>query len=235
MSRPSSPESLPPAVELAGVSRLFGERAVLRRVSFTVDSGQTLAILGPNGAGKTTLLKVVAGLLGPSQGRATVLGAQLPKERAQLRGRVGFVGHEPLLYRDLTPRENLALQCRLHDLGRERVEEVLEAVGATRFADRPVKELSRGMVQRVAVGRAVVACPPLLLLDEPQANLDPRAREWLEPLVGKESGRTRLLTSHDPEGALREADLVLGLRSGSPVFLLQADAVGRRELEELYR
>jgi heme exporter protein A len=222
MSRPSSPESLPPAVEIAGVSRLFGERAVLRRVSFTVDSGQTLAILGPNGAGKTTLLKVVAGLLGPSQGRATVLGAQLPKERAQLRGRVGFVGHEPLLYRDLTPRENLALQCRLHDL-------------ATRFADRPVKELSRGMVQRVAVGRAVVASPPLLLLDEPQANLDPRAREWLEPLVGKESGRTRLLTSHDPEGALREADLVLGLRSGSPVFLLQADAVGRRELEELYR
>jgi len=235
MSRPSSPESSPLAVELQGVGREFGERPVLQGVTLQLAAGQTLAILGANGAGKTTLLRLVAGLIEPTWGRARVLGAKLPGERGRLRGRVGLVGHDPLLYRDLTARENLALQCRLHNLGPERVEELLGAVGASRFADRPIRELSRGMVQRVAVARALVASPPLLLLDEPQANLDPQARANLEPLVGRASGRTRLLTSHEPQAALREADLVLGLRAGRAAFLLPAESVGSRELEGLYR
>ena len=131
-----------------------------------------------------------------------------------MHGRVGYLGHEPLLYRDLTARENLRYHARLHSVDGARVAELLAAVGMERRADEPVRDLSRGMVQRVAAARAVLHDPPLLLLDEPRAGLDPAAAELLEPLIGRASGRTRVLVTHDVEGGLAEADLVLGLRDG---------------------
>jgi heme exporter protein A len=213
------------AIELDGLERRYGERVALAGVSVRVETGQTLAVLGGNGAGKTTLLRVLAGLLRPHAGTATVLGASLPSERWRLAGRVGYVGHEPLLYRELSGRENLRYQARLHGVGGPRVAEMLAAVGMERRADDPVRELSRGMVQRLAVARALLHDPPLLLLDEPRANLDPAASERLEPLVGRSSGRTRVLVSHDVAGTLAEADLVLRLRQGRPVS----------EDEDLYR
>jgi heme exporter protein A len=213
------------AIELDGLERRYGERVALAGVSVRVEPGQTLAVLGGNGAGKTTLLRVLAGLLRPHGGRARVLEADLPAERWKLPGRVGFLGHEPLLYRDLTARENLRYHARLHGVEETRVATVLGEVGMERRADDPVRELSRGMVQRVAAARAVLHAPPLLLLDEPRANLDPAAAELLEPLIGRPSGRTRVLVSHDVEGALAEADVVLRLKRGRPV----ADD------EELYR
>jgi heme exporter protein A len=213
------------AIELDGLERRFGERVALAGVSVRVEEGQTLAVLGGNGAGKTTLLRVLAGLLRPHRGRASVLGAVLPGERWKLPGRVGYLGHEPLLYRDLSGRENLSYHARLHGVDAGRVEELLGAVGMERRADDPLRELSRGMVQRLAVARAVLHDPALLLLDEPRANLDPAAAELLEPLIGRASGRTRVLVSHDVKGALAEADTVLRLKRGR--------AVG--EDEELYR
>jgi heme exporter protein A len=213
------------AIELDGLERRFGERVALAGVSARVEVGQTLAVLGGNGAGKTTLLRVLAGLLRPHGGRARVLDAELPAERWKLPGRVGYLGHDPLLYRDLSGRENLRYHARLHRVPEERVATVLRQVGMERRADDPVRELSRGMVQRVAAARAVLHEPPLLLLDEPRANLDPAAAELLEPLIGRASGRTRVLVSHDVRGALAEADTVLRLRRGRPVG----------EDEELYR
>jgi heme exporter protein A len=213
------------AIELDGLERRFGERVALAGVSVRVEAGQTLAVLGANGAGKTTLLRVLAGLLRPHRGRARVLDALLPGERWKLPGRVGYLGHEPLLYRELSGRENLSYHARLHRVPPARVEEMLAAVGMERRADDPVRELSRGMVQRLAVARAVLHAPALLLLDEPRANLDPAAAELLEPLIGRASGRTRVLVSHDVEGALAEADTVLRLKRGRPVG----------EGEELYR
>jgi heme exporter protein A len=213
------------AIELDGLQRRYGERVALAGVSVRVEPGQTLAVLGGNGAGKTTLLRVLAGLLRPHGGTARVLDADLPAERWKLPGKVGYLGHEPLLYRDLSGRENLRYHARLHDVAPERVETVLGQVGMERRAHDPVRELSRGMVQRIAVARAVLHEPPLLLLDEPRANLDPAAAELLEPLIGRASGRTRVLVSHDVEGALAEADAVLRLRRGHPVA----------EGEELYR
>jgi heme exporter protein A len=213
------------AIELDGLERRFGERVALAGVSVRVEEGQTLAVLGGNGAGKTTLLRVLAGLLRPHRGRASVLGAVLPGERWKLPGRVGYLGHEPLLYRDLSGRENLSYHARLHGVDAGRVEELLGAVGMERRADDPLRELSRGMVQRLAVARAVLHDPALLLLDEPRANLDPAAAELLEPLIGRASGRTRVLVSHDVKGALAEADTVLRLKRGRPVA----------EDEELYR
>jgi heme exporter protein A len=204
------------AIELDGLERRYGERVALAGVSVRVEAGQTLAVLGGNGAGKTTLLRVLAGLLRPHGGQARVLDAKLPDERWKLPGQIGFLGHEPLLYRELTGRENLRYHARLHGVAQERVDSVLEQVGMERRADDPVRELSRGMVQRIAVARAVLHEPALLLLDEPRANLDPAAAELLDPLIGRASQRTRVLVSHDVAGALAEADVVLRLRRGRP-------------------
>jgi heme exporter protein A len=205
-----------PAIELDGLERRYGERLALAGVTISVPRGATLAVLGANGAGKTTLLRVLAGLLRPHGGTARVLGAELPRERWKLPAAVGYLGHDPLLYRELTGRENLSYHAALHDVGRERVGQLLDAVGMERRADEPLRDLSRGMVQRVAVARAVLHDPELLLLDEPRANLDPAAAELLEPLIGRASGRTRVLVSHDVEGALAESDLALGLKDGRP-------------------
>jgi heme exporter protein A len=205
-----------PAVELQGLERRYGERVALAGVTMTVEDGETLTVLGPNGAGKSTLLKVLATLLRPHGGTARVLGAELPGEAWKVRGKVGLLGHEPLLYHDLSPRENLLYHARLHRVAEERVGEVLAAVGMEGRADEPVRDLSRGMVQRVAGARAVLHDPPLLLLDEPRAGLDAGAAELLEPLLGRSSGRTRVLVTHDAEHGRAEADHVLVLEDGRP-------------------
>jgi len=224
-----------PAIELRGLHRHFGERTALAKVSLTLPKGATLAVLGHNGAGKSTLLRILATLLRPHAGDVAVLGEPLPKRAFAVRGRVGLLGHDPLLYRDLTGRENLAYHARLHGVPGQRVTELLQRVGMERRADEPVRGLSRGMVQRLAVCRAVLHAPELLLLDEPRANLDPGAGELVEPLIGRAAGVTRVLTSHDPQAALAEADLVLGLRDGRPGFLGPPRELDQAALEGLYR
>ncbi|HEU4979959.1 MAG TPA: ABC transporter ATP-binding protein [Solirubrobacterales bacterium] len=205
-----------PAIELAGLRRVFCERPALQEVSIRLGAGRSLAVLGPNGSGKSTLLRILAGLLRPSGGEVSVLGCSLPKETHGLRGRIGYVGHSPLLYRDLTPRENLELAAALHGLdpaaASARIEELLAAIGMTGRADDRVAELSAGMRQRVDVCRAVLHEPPLLLLDEPDAHLDAEARRLIEPLVSAGPGRTRVVVSHDRERATAGADSVLELR-----------------------
>ncbi len=224
----------PPAIELRGLTRHFGERTALRGVSVRVPAGATLAVLGHNGAGKSTLLRILATLLRPQEGEVSVLGEPLPRRAFAVRGKLGLLAHEPLLYRDLSGRENLSYHARLYGVQPERVEEVLEAVGMERRADEPVRLLSRGMVQRLAVCRTVLHRPKLLLLDEPRANLDPAVSSLIEPLIGRATGATRVLTSHDPRGALAEADMVLGLRDGRPAFVGEAGRLDRARLQELY-
>ena len=186
-------------IALTDVFRSYGEREVLRGITLSVPAGSTLLLLGANGAGKTTLLRILAGLLRPHRGAVSV------------EGRIGFLGHEPLLYRDLSPEENLRFHARLHGVPEARVAEVLEAVELGRRAGDPVRTLSRGMVQRAAIARTVLHDPDVLLLDEPYANLDPGATERLRPLL---AGRTRVLVSHDVESGRAEADQVVGLRDG---------------------
>lgn len=221
-------------IELEGLTRHFGERTVLRDVSLTLAAGQTLAVLGRNGAGKSTLLRILATLLRPHAGSVKLFGEQLPRQGWRVRGRLGLLGHEPLLYRDLSGRENLVYHARLHRLALERVEEVLGAVGMQDRADDPLRSLSRGMVQRLAVARAVLHRPQLLLLDEPRSNLDPAAGELVEPLIGRASGLTRVLTSHDPQAALAEADLVLALAAGRAAYLGPPAGLEPAALRSLY-
>ena len=225
----------PAAAVLRDVSRAYGERVALAGVSLTLPRGATLAVFGANGAGKTTLLRILATLLRPHAGSAVVLGRTLPREGWAVRGRVGLLGHEPLLYRDLSARENLRFHARLHGVATARIGELLEAVGMARRADEPVRALSRGMAQRVAICRAVLHEPELLLLDEPLANLDPGAAGAVAPLIGRGSGAARVLISHDVEDGLAEADLVLGLRAGRPELVARADEIGADEVRGLYR
>jgi heme exporter protein A len=222
------------AIELESVERHYGDRTALASVTVQVRAGETLVVLGANGAGKTTLLRVLATLLRPQGGSARVLGSPLPDDAWRVRGRIGYLGHDPLLYRDLTGRENLVYHARLHGVARERVEERLAAVGLERRADEPVRDLSKGMVQRLAVARATLHDPELLLLDEPRANLDPAATDALEPLIGRASAKTRVLVTHDVEGGLAEADVALGLRGGKQAFCLPASEVDLATARGLY-
>jgi heme exporter protein A len=223
------------AVVLRGVGRAYGERVALSDVTFSLAAGRTLAVFGANGAGKTTLLRVLATLLRPHAGSVFVLGRSLPQEGWAVRGRIGLLAHEPLLYRELSARENLGFHARLHDVAPSRAEELLAAVGMARRADEPLRSLSRGMAQRVAICRAVLHSPELLLLDEPLANLDPGAAGAVAPLIGRESGAARVLISHDVEAGLAEADVVLGLRAGRCELLAGAGEVGVEQVRELYR
>jgi heme exporter protein A len=151
---------------------------------------------------------MLATLLRPHAGTVRVLGSELPRQGFAVRGRLGLLAHEPLLYRDLTARENLTFHARLHGVAPARIAELLDRVGMTLRADEPLRLLSRGMVQRIAVCRAVLHEPELLLLDEPYANLDPQATELVAEVL---TARTRVLVSHDVEAARAEADQVLEL------------------------
>ena len=225
-----------PALFLRGAGRRYGDRAALRDVTLELEAGRTLVVFGPNGAGKTTLLRMLATLLRPHAGDVRVLGRPLPDDGWAVRGRIGFLGHEPLLYRELSGRENLRFHARLHGVAAAaaRVDAVLDAVGMTVRGDDPVAELSKGMVQRLAIGRAVLHEPELLLLDEPLANLDPAAAAQVAPLIGVDSGATRVVTSHDPAGGLRGADVALGLKGGRVALLAPAEQVTAQQVAELY-
>ncbi|HVW45550.1 MAG TPA: ABC transporter ATP-binding protein [Solirubrobacterales bacterium] len=203
-----------PAIRLVGLCRVYGDRAALAGIDLEVARGESLAVLGPNGAGKTTLLRILATLLRPTGGEVELLGCKLPGDAWKLRGRIGYLGHEPLLYRDLTGRENLRFHAKLHGItgarAEARIEELLEAVKMSHRGDERTYEYSAGMRQRLAICRCVLHEPELLLLDEPDSNLDAQGREIARGLIGP-GGRTRVVVTHDPERHLPEADKVLTL------------------------
>jgi heme exporter protein A len=185
-------------------------------------------VLGPNGAGKTTLLRVLAGLLRPSRGEVRVLGCSLPREVHALRGRIGYLGHDPLLYRDLSGAENLLFSARLHGIeegeAERRIGELLEAVGMSRRAGDRVRELSAGMRQRLAICRCLVHEPELLLLDEPWAHLDAESRAKAEPLLSTSGRRSRVVVSHERETAIAGADRLLELDRSGRIAVAEAVA-----------
>jgi len=218
-ARESEPARAAPAIRLAGLWREFGDRVVLEDVDAELARGETLVVIGPNGAGKTTLLRILATLLRPTGGDVSVLGARLPREAWRARGRIGYLGHDPLLYRDLTVAENLRFHARLHGVESSdaRIGALLDRVGMSRRAGELARNLSAGMAQRVAACRAVLHDPELLLLDEPRAHLDPQAGELLDLLIGPAEERTRVVVTHDFRAALSGAWRVLALGHGGAV------------------
>ena len=186
----------------------FGPKIVLRKLDFTVEAGEFVALLGPNGAGKTTFLRILASLSRPTLGQVQIAGRQLPHEAAAVRRRLGVVSHQPLLYGELSAEENLRFYGRLYGVERleARVDEMLELVGLSPRRREAVRTFSRGMQQRLAIGRAVLHDPDVLLLDEPHTGLDQDACEMLDTVLRQVSarGRTVVITSHD---LVRVADL----------------------------
>ena len=179
----------------------FGLKTVLRGVDFEVQPGEFVALLGPNGAGKTTFLRILASLSRPSLGEVTVAGHRLPHEAAAVRARLGVVSHLPLLYGALTAEENLRFYARMYNLENleTRVTEVLEMVGLENRRRDLVRTFSRGMQQRLAIGRAVLHDPEVVLFDEPYTGLDQDASSMLDEVLQTvaAAGRTVVMTSHD--------------------------------------
>lgn len=179
----------------------FGLKTILRGVDFEVQPGEFVALLGPNGAGKTTFLRILASLSRPSLGEVSVAGYKLPGEAAQVRARLGVVSHLPLLYGDLTAEENLRFYARMYGLTdyELRITEVLEMVGLEHRRRDLVRTYSRGMQQRLAIGRAVLHDPEIMLFDEPYTGLDQDASSMLDDVLKTVAaqGRTIVMTSHD--------------------------------------
>lgn len=179
----------------------FGLKAILRGLDFEVQPGEFVALLGPNGAGKTTFLRILSSLSRPSLGEVHVAGYGLPNEAAQVRARLGVVSHLPLLYGDLTAEENLRFYARMYNIPNQglRITEVLEMVGLETRRRDLVRTFSRGMQQRLAIGRAVLHDPDVMLFDEPYTGLDQDASSMLDDVLKTVAaqGRTVVMTSHD--------------------------------------
>jgi heme exporter protein A len=182
----------PPIISARGLGRRFGDRRVLAGVDLDVRAGAFLLVTGPNGSGKTTLLRLLAGLLAPTEGTLEIEAD---------RGRLGFLGHEPLLYRELTVLENLDLYGRLYRVPerRERIGMLLERFGLWDARGEQTSALSRGMVQRLALCRTLLHDPDVLLLDEPFSALDADGAALLEGELAAHGGRTLVVASHQPE------------------------------------
>lgn len=194
----------PPQLIMITVKKLvkrFGMKTVLRGVDFEVQPGEFVALLGPNGAGKTTFLRILASLSRPSLGDVNIAGYKLPHEAAQVRARLGVVSHLPLLYGDLAAEENLRFYARMYNIPNYelRVTEVLEMVGLEARRRDLVRTFSRGMQQRLAIGRAVLHDPDVVLFDEPYTGLDQDASAMLDDVLKTVAakGRTVVMTSHD--------------------------------------
>jgi len=188
-------------IEVRKLVKRFGLKTILRGVDFAVQPGEFVALLGPNGAGKTTFLRILASLARPSMGVVNVAGHKLPNDAAQVRGKLGVVSHQPLLYPDLTAEENLRFYARMYGISNYelRVTEVLEVVGLEDRRKDLVRTYSRGMQQRLAIGRAVIHDPEVMLFDEPYTGLDQDASEMLDDVLRSIAAqrRTIVMTSHD--------------------------------------
>lgn len=188
-------------IEVKKLVKRFGLKTILRGLDFQVAPGEFVALLGPNGAGKTTFLRILAALSRPSQGQVSMAGFVLPAQSAAVRQILGVVSHQPLLYENLTALENLQFYGRMYavpDLTR-RIDAVLGMVGLSHRRNDLVRTFSRGMQQRLAIGRAVLHDPQIMLFDEPYTGLDQDASEMLDGVLKEVAarGRTVVMTSHD--------------------------------------
>lgn len=183
----------------------------LEPLDLDLEAGERLAVLGPNGAGKTSLLRILATAARPASGQLEIGGLDALRRRQDVRRRVGYLAHQPALYPTLTALENVAFFARLHGLPAVTATRALARCGLGGLADRPASELSRGLLQRVALARSLVHDPALWILDEPDASLDADGRDLLAELA---AGRTVVLATHDTELAMRLCRRTLPLRDG---------------------
>ena len=228
-----------PAIELRKLTKAFGHQVALRGVDLSVADGEFLTLFGPNGAGKTTLIRIVASLARPTAGTVRVRGEDLDKKATTLRRHVGLISHNPLLYGDLTPDENLKFFARMYDLPdpAARIDAVLEQVGLAARRRDPVRTFSRGMVQRLSIARAILHDPAIMLLDEPYTGLDLQAADMLRTVLQElaASNRTVILTTHNLEQGLEMCDRATILNKGKVAWEGSRAGLDLADMREIYR
>lgn len=225
-------------IHVSKLVKAFGRRPVLRGIDLEVPAGQSVALFGPNGAGKTTLIRIIAGLSKLTAGRVLLGGQDVQKAGPSLRRYIGFVSHNPLVYDSLTAEENLLFFGRMYQVPDlpGRIVQVLEQVGLAGRRKDVVRTYSRGMVQRLAIGRAILHNPPILLLDEPDTGLDQQAADMLRHLLVElgSGDRTVLLTTHNLERGIEWADRALILNGGRVRFDSATRDLGSGEFRRIY-
>ncbi|MGD2207285.1 MAG: heme ABC exporter ATP-binding protein CcmA [Anaerolineae bacterium] len=230
-----------PAIRVRGLTKAFGHQVALRGVNLDVAEGEFLTLFGPNGAGKTTLIRIVASLMRPTAGTVRIWDRDLDQGATTLRRHIGFISHNPLLYGDLTPDENLQFFARMYDLSnaRARIDAVLEQVGLAARRRDPVRTFSRGMVQRLAIARATLCAhdPSVMLLDEPYTGLDLQAADMLRTVLQElaASNRTVILTTHNLEQGLEVCDRVAILHRGAMAWQGARSGLDLASMKQIYR
>jgi heme exporter protein A len=236
---PAVAKQAPAIIEVRRLVKRFGPKVVLHGLDFNVAQGEFVALLGPNGAGKTTFLRILSSLSRQTLGDVRIAGYHLPQQSAAVRRRLGVVSHLPLLYGDLTAEENLRFYGRMYGLERaaERIDGVLETVGLTPRRRDLVRTFSRGMQQRLAIARAVLHDPEVLLLDEPHTGLDQDACAMLDAVLMQVAarGRTVVMTSHDLARAADLANRFDVLTRGAIQATIKSSALPRDGLLAFYR
>jgi heme exporter protein A len=226
-------------IEVRRLVKTFGLKTVLRGLDFRAVPGEFVALLGPNGAGKTTMLRILASLSRPTLGEVRVAGYSLPGQASEVRRLLGVVSHQPLLYGELTAEENLRFYARMYGLtdGASRALQALESVGLTARRRDLVRQFSRGMQQRLAIGRALLHDPQVMLLDEPYTGLDQDASAMLDELLRHVAagGRTVVMTSHDLPRAADLATRIDVLSRGVIAASVPQAEITSTGLIELYR
>ena len=226
------------AIEVNGLTKSFGNKRVLAGIDFKVKKGDHLTIFGPNGAGKTTLIKLLSTMSKPSGGSARLDGADIRKAPEQIRYKLGVVSHSTFLYNNLTVGENLRFYGKMYGLSNleQRIREVVTQVQLESRLHDQVGTLSRGMQQRISIARAVLHDPSIMLLDEPETGLDPRAtgimRDVMEAINSGE--RTVVMTTHNLERGLELADQVVILHEGRIVYQASKQEIDARGFRDIY-
>lgn len=224
-------------LELQNISKMIGDKLILKNVSLSLNEGETLAVVGPNGAGKSTFFKCTVGLLRPSTGEIFLEGENVTKKPNLMKKKIGFLGHESFLYNQMTPMENLMFYGKLYQVKKleKTCQQLLKDVGLSLVRDIPVSGFSRGMIQRLAIARVLLPDPKILLLDEPHTGLDIEAVAILNELIKQKqrAGTSTLIISHDFEQVCSIADRVAVLKKGRIVESLELTESKKMELTEM--
>lgn len=226
------------AIETKKLTKVFGDRKALDKVSIEVPEGAFLSIFGPNGAGKTTLVRTLATLSRATSGTALVAGFDAKEEPDKVREHTGLISHNPMLYPDLTAMENLMFTAQLYGVvnAEERVRELLRAVELDHRRFDVVRTFSRGMTQRLSIARALMNDPDVVFLDEPYAGLDPHAVEIFDGLIEQlRDGRTFIMVSHDLQKGFDVCTHALVLARGRVVSYAPKEDIDFEQFRQLYR
>jgi heme exporter protein A len=208
-------------IQTKGLIKTIGDKMILRGINLSIKKGESVAILGPNGAGKSTILKIIAGLIKATDGEIKIDGMDFKKDSYEMKQKIGFLAHNSFLYDHLTPLENLKFFGKLYGVKdvETKAKQLVDEVGLGFFIHDPIRSFSRGMLQRIAIARAIIHDPEILLFDEPHTGLDQQAIKILNQVIlkMKANGSTVIMVTHDFQQAVETCDRVLIFRNGKLV------------------